>query len=200
MRIRTTVAALATAAALAVPLLPTAAQADAPAGSSDRLTLGQKAARSAQHGTGPAPAIAPGYIRIHSLYQYNTGQCLDADAEAGGNGTRVQVWGCNGQSQQEWLSRSDGSLENVRFPGMCLDADTGRAGGNGTWMQLWQCTGGANQKWFTRANDPSIYNQAYNNNLNTVVDRDTGWGGDGASAQLWQKVNQSQQWWQIVPA
>ncbi|MFJ9453538.1 ricin-type beta-trefoil lectin domain protein [Kitasatospora sp. NPDC101447] len=196
MRIRTTAAVLASAAALAVPLLPTAASAAAPAAPADRLTLGQSAARTPE----AAPALASGYIRIHSLYQVTPGQCLDADANAGGNGTKVQVWGCNGTTQQEWISWDDYSIESVRFRGMCLDADTNGGGNNGTRMQLWQCNGSSQQKWFMRANDLAIYNQRFNNNLNTVVDRDTNVRGDGARAQLWAKNFQSQQWWQIAGA
>ncbi|MFI6155573.1 RICIN domain-containing protein [Kitasatospora sp. NPDC051170] len=195
MRIRIAVAALAGAAALAVPLLPTTAQASA-APAPDRLTFAQAAARSA----GQTPGLTAGYVRFRSLYGPTPGQCLDADATNGGNGTKVQVWGCNGTTQQEWYSWDDYSLESARFPGMCLDADTNGGGNNGTRLQLWQCNGTSQQKWFLRANDLAIYNQRFNNNLNIVVDRDTNTPGDGAQVQLWQKNFQSQQWWQVTGA
>ncbi|MDH6108169.1 hypothetical protein P3T36_007106 [Kitasatospora sp. MAP12-15] len=190
MRIRTTVAALATAAALAAPLLATSAQAATPAGVTGRLTLGQNAAHRSGAATGT-------YVRINSLYRVTPGQCLDADATNGGNGTKVQAWGCNGSTQQEWISWDNYSIESVRFPGMCLDADTNGGGANGTRLQLWQCNGSTQQQWFMRSGDLAIYNERFNNNLNTVVDRDANVPGNGAQAQLWQKNFQSQQWWQI---
>ncbi|MFD8599374.1 RICIN domain-containing protein [Kitasatospora sp. NPDC059646] len=196
MRLRTTAVLLAAAAALAAPLLPATAQAAAPTTAGADLTLGRNAV-----GVRPGAATVTGtYIRIHSLYSAVTGQCLDADANNGANGTRVQVWGCNGTTQQEWISWSDYSIESVRFPGMCLDADTNGGGNNGTRLQLWQCNGTTQQQWFMRANDLAIYNQRFNNNLNTVVDRDINLAGNGAQAQLWAKNFQSQQWWQITGA
>jgi hypothetical protein len=163
-----------------------AVRAAVPAGG---LTLGQVIGGSTMTAT---------YIRIQSLYATTPGQCLDADATNGGNGTKVQAWACNGSDQQEWRSWGDYSVESVKFPGMCLDADTNGAGNNGTKVQLWQCNSTSQQEWFMRNNDLAIYNGAFNNNLNTVLDRDTRWQGDGAPAQLWQKNFQSQQWWQIV--
>ncbi|MFJ7907256.1 ricin-type beta-trefoil lectin domain protein [Kitasatospora sp. NPDC096204] len=148
-----------------------------------------------------AGALTAGlYVRIYSLYQGTPGQCLDADATAGGNGTRVQVWGCNGTTQQEWYLSTDGSLQNVRFPGMCLDADTNGGGADGTRVQLWQCNGTTQQKWYHPSGDLAIYNYRYNNGNNTVLDRDINVAGDGARTQLWGKNFQSQQWWDIRTA
>ncbi|WP_369362672.1 RICIN domain-containing protein [Streptomyces sp. CG4] len=170
------------------------------------LTAGQVAAGAhtkvlhrAASGVTPA-AVLQGVVVIDSLYTVTPGQCLDADATNGADGTRVQAWRCNGSAQQEWYSYSDGSLENVKFPGMCLDADTGGAGNNGTRVQLWQCNGSTQQDWFFRSGDLAMYNLRFNNNLNTVLDRNATITGDGAPAQLWQKNFQSQQWWKPVLA
>ncbi|MEV4740655.1 ricin-type beta-trefoil lectin domain protein [Streptomyces sp. NPDC049555] len=143
------------------------------------------------------PQAWPGVVRIASLYQPTPGQCLDADANAGGNGTKVQVWQCNKSAQQAWISWGDGSLESVRFRGMCLDADTNGGGRNGTRVQLWQCNGSAQQRWYTYSGDLAVYNGLFYNNRNTVLDRDTNVPGDGAQAQLWGKNFQSQQWWRV---
>ncbi|WP_037604476.1 RICIN domain-containing protein [Streptacidiphilus rugosus] len=179
------------------------AQASMPAGG---LTAGQLAdgahtelLRGATSAVTPS-AVLQGVVVIDSLYTVTHGQCLDADATNGGNGTRVQAWACNGSTQQEWYSYSDGSLESVRFPGMCLDADTNGAGNNGTKVQLWQCNGSTQQDWFFRSGDLAMYNLRFNNNLNTVLDRNATIPGNGAPAQLWQKNFQSQQWWKPVLA
>ncbi|WP_327071365.1 RICIN domain-containing protein [Kitasatospora sp. NBC_01302] len=147
------------------------------------------------------PAAGPvSYVRIYSLYRPTPNQCLDADATNGGDGTRVQAWACNGSTQQEWLLSTDGSLQNVRFPGMCLDADTNGAGNNGTRVQLWQCNGTTQQEWYHPSGDLAIYNVRFNNNNNTVLDRNATVAGNGAPAQLWAKNFQSQQWWDIRTA
>ncbi|MCD9145014.1 RICIN domain-containing protein [Streptomyces albireticuli] len=141
--------------------------------------------------------IRAGVVRIASLYGPTPGQCLDADANAGGNGTKVQVWKCNLSAQQAWISWESGALESTRFRGMCLDADTNGAGRNGTKAQLWECNGSSQQQWYTFAGDLAVYNGRFFNNGNTVLDRDNNVPGDGAWAQLWEKNFQSQQWWRV---
>ncbi|WP_171162940.1 RICIN domain-containing protein [Streptomyces sp. I05A-00742] len=141
--------------------------------------------------------VRAGVVRITSLYGPTPGQCLDADANAGGNGTKVQVWKCNLSAQQAWISWENGALESSRFRGMCLDADTNGGGHNGTRVQLWQCNGSAQQRWFTLSGDLAIYNNLYYSGGDTVLDRDNNVPGDGARAQLWGKNYQSQQWWRV---
>ncbi|MFF4185273.1 RICIN domain-containing protein [Streptomyces sp. NPDC001691] len=199
-------AALATtAAAMAVgALAPGTVQAAEPTVHQLNWSKGQTVAapdsvHMAQGITG-APAATGVYARIYSLFRTTPNQCLDADATAGGNGTRVQAWGCNGSTQQEWIVWTNGSIESVRFRGMCLDADLNGGGANGTRVQLWQCNGSTQQQWYHPSGDLAIYNVRFNNNDNTVLDRDATNTGNGARAQLWAKNFQSQQWWDIRTA
>ncbi|GAA2974822.1 RICIN domain-containing protein [Actinokineospora diospyrosa] len=181
-------------AAVALPLLTTTPGSASPTtGSAERLPVG---ATLASGKSTSAPA-ASAWVRIRSLYG-NKDQCLDADANAGGNGTRVQVWTCNGSSQQAWLTYSDSyRLVNGRF-GRCLDADLNGGGANGTKLQLWDCNGSTQQSWYRRGGgDVALYNIRFSNNDNTVVDRDANQPGNGARAQLWVKNFQPQQWWVI---
>ena len=156
-------------------------------------TLGQAAGhRSAKSASSAASAV----ITVNSLYKVTPGQCLDADITGGGqNGTKVQVWACNGSTQQQWVSWDDYSMESVKYPGMCLDADLNGNGSNGTKIQLWACNGSTQQQWEVFANDLAFYNVRFYNNGNTVMDRDITVPGNGARAQLWAKNFQSQQWW-----
>ena len=147
------------------------------------------------------PAVAAdrfviGVARFRSLYG-SQGQCIDADANNGSNGTKVQVWTCNGTDQQKWIYWNDYTLESVRFRGMCMDADLNGGGTNGTRIQLWQCNGQPQQYWYTFSNDLAIYNSRFLNNYNTVVDRDITVSGNGARIQLWAKNYQPQQWWRL---
>ncbi|WP_229854407.1 RICIN domain-containing protein [Streptomyces filipinensis] len=78
---------------------------------------------------------------------------MDADATAGGNGTKVQVWGCNGTTQQQWYHPSgDLAIYNVRFNNgnnTVLDRDT-NVPGNGAQAQLWGRNLQSQQWWDIR--------------------------------------------------
>ncbi|MFI1150908.1 RICIN domain-containing protein [Streptomyces sp. NPDC020817] len=126
-----------------------------------------------------------------------TTQCLDVDANGGGNGTVVQVWQCNGTTQQRWYLWNNGALESYRFPGKCLDADLNGAGSNGTKVQIWDCNSTPQQSWSHPSGDRAIYNARFYGGGNIVMDRDANVLGNGARIQLWQKNFQSQQWWDV---
>ncbi len=60
------------------------------------------------------------------------------------NGTKVQLYDCNGTGAQKWTATA-GQLVNP-VSGKCLDA-TGPSSADGTQLQIWSCGGSANQKW-----------------------------------------------------
>ncbi len=71
-----------------------------------------------------------------------SGRCLDVPGASTADGTQVQLWDCNGQTNQTWSSTSAGELRV--YGNKCLDA----AGtGNGAKVQIYSCWGGDNQKW-----------------------------------------------------
>ena len=74
------------------------------------------------------------------------GKCLDDNADAGTDGTHVQLWDCDGSAAQQW-TWTNGTL---RINGKCMDV-TGRGAANGTLVELWDCNGGANQQWVPQA-------------------------------------------------
>ncbi len=73
----------------------------------------------------------------------NGAQCVDDNGLSTANGTKIQMWTCNGGANQAWTVESDGTLQVF---GKCMDI-TGANSGNGTLIELWQCNGGANQQW-----------------------------------------------------
>ncbi|GLF99530.1 RICIN domain-containing protein [Streptomyces yaizuensis] len=97
---------------------------------------------------------AGGYYELRSA---PSGLCLDADwASIGGNGTRMQVWTCQGtdQTNQHWRMRPVTNLPNtfevtVETNNRCLDGDLNSIGWNGGRVLLWNCLGPAqvNQQW-----------------------------------------------------
>ncbi|MFF3286815.1 endo-1,4-beta-xylanase [Streptomyces sp. NPDC003023] len=71
-----------------------------------------------------------------------SGRCLDVPNAATSDGTQVQLWDCNGRTNQQWELTSSGELRV--YGNKCLDA-AGSA--NGAKVQIYSCWGGDNQKW-----------------------------------------------------
>ncbi len=70
--------------------------------------------------------------------------CADDNNGSGTNGTKVQIWTCDGNtSAQNWTVNSNGTLT---IAGGCMDI-TGAKYTSGTLIELWTCNGGANQQW-----------------------------------------------------
>ncbi len=73
------------------------------------------------------------------------GRCLDVTSAGTANGTKLQLWDCNGTGAQTWVAQADGSLKNPNS-GRCMDSPGG-ATANGTRLQIWDCNGTAAQKF-----------------------------------------------------
>ena len=74
------------------------------------------------------------------------GKCLDATGGGTANGTKIEIWDCNGGGNQVWQAYNGGYRNPAS--GRCLD-DPGLSTTDGTQLVLWDCNGGANQKWTT---------------------------------------------------
>ena len=75
------------------------------------------------------------------------GRCLDSDvAGPTHDGTKVQVWQCNGWKNQSWSVGPNGTLRSLQ-DGRCLDEDIAGGTRNGTKVQVWDCNGQDNQQW-----------------------------------------------------
>jgi hypothetical protein len=189
---------------VAVPVVLAVALLSAgPASAGDRTVSPQRAA---------TPAVQTGSYR--NLVNEDSGRCLDADANTiGGNGTKVQLWDCNGQTQQYWLLTPSGQgyqIKNERS-GRCLDADTNTAGSNGGRVQLWDCNGKPQQQWIDYSDwvvDGSTdINSFYTPLVNRCLDADlTTINANGTKVQLWDCRNSlnpvpwNQHWYQAVIA
>jgi hypothetical protein len=102
----------------------------------------------------PAPNSVIKIWNGHAPYR-----CLDADtATIAENGTRIQLWDCNGQPQQRWLVFAypvTGAigLVSMHAPYRVLDLDVHSAGRNSGRVQLWSYNGESQQQW-NRASEP----------------------------------------------
>jgi hypothetical protein len=114
-------------------------------------------------------------------------RCLDVPNQATTNGTLLDIWDCNGGSNQQWTYLSNGELQV--YGSKCLDVP-GHATSAGTRVEIWDCNGGANQQW----------------NLNsdgTVVGRESGLCLDvtgagtanGTAVEIWTCNGGSNQKW-----
>ncbi|MGO1068643.1 ricin-type beta-trefoil lectin domain protein [Lysobacter sp. CA199] len=71
-------------------------------------------------------------------------ECLDISSSGTANGSKVQLWGCNGTGAQKWQHFTDGTLRNPQS-GRCLDVPNGAAV-PGTQLQIWDCNAGNAQR------------------------------------------------------
>ena len=69
---------------------------------------------------------------------------LDITAANCPNGPHVELWTCNGGTNQQCRA-TGGQLINPAS-GKCLDDPNGSTT-NGTQLQIWSCSGASNQKW-----------------------------------------------------
>jgi hypothetical protein len=73
------------------------------------------------------------------------GKCLDVTGKGTVNGTLVELWTCNGGTNQQWTAGAGSSLVGTGS-GKCLD-DPGSTTTDGTQQEIWTCNGGKNQSW-----------------------------------------------------
>jgi endo-1,4-beta-xylanase len=76
-----------------------------------------------------------------------SGRCIDVPNSSTTDGTRVQLYSCNGQANQSWTYTS--SKELRVFGNKCLDA---AGSGNGAAVQIYSCNGQTNQQWNLNSN------------------------------------------------
>ncbi|WP_410589285.1 PQQ-dependent sugar dehydrogenase [Amycolatopsis sp. lyj-23] len=74
-----------------------------------------------------------------------SGRCLDVVGNSTAAKTRVNIYDCNGQTNQAWTFTAAGELR-VYNGAMCLDV-AGQSTTSPADAQIYPCNGGANQKW-----------------------------------------------------
>ncbi|MET7472109.1 non-reducing end alpha-L-arabinofuranosidase family hydrolase, partial [Micromonospora sp. NPDC005599] len=130
--------------------------------------------------TSPPPSGGAGRI-----VGVQSGRCIDVPNSTQTNGTRVQLYDCNGQSNQQWTYTSSKQL--MVYGSKCLDAN-GAATANGTGIIIWDCNGQPNQQWNINSNG-SISGVQSGRCLDV-------WGtGNGQQIQLYDCHGQTNQQW-----
>jgi O-glycosyl hydrolase len=93
--------------------------------------------------SGPPPPPPGG-----SLRGAGSGRCLDVPNQSQANGTQVDIFDCNGGTNQQWTATGSGQL--TVYGTKCLDA-FGHGTAPGTKVGIWDCNGGNNQRWTLNA-------------------------------------------------
>jgi glucose/arabinose dehydrogenase len=133
----------------------------------DAFTLGT--------GTGPIVGLA--------------GKCLDVAGGATADGTKIQLYTCNGTAAQTWTVTPNGTVKAL---GKCLDV-AGGATANGTRAQLWTCNGTAAQNWTGNA-DGSLRNPQSGRCLDVSQNS----SADGQQIHIWDCLGAANQKW-VLP-
>ncbi|GIH15244.1 glycoside hydrolase family 16 protein [Rugosimonospora africana] len=115
------------------------------------------------------------------------GKCVDVAGASTTNGTKVQLYDCNGTAAQQWTVGSDGT---VRALGKCMDvAAAGTA--NGAKVQLYDCNGTNAQKW-TRSGSQFI-----NTGSGKCLDATDQSSANGNQLQIWTCTGAANQQWSV---
>jgi len=117
----------------------------------------------------------------------NSSKCVDDNGLSSANGTKIQIWDCNGGANQSSTVASDGT---VQVYGKCLDI-TGANYGNGTLIELWDCNGGGNQQW--QAVNGTLVNPASGKCLDDPASNTA----NGTQLELWTCNGGTNQQWHV---
>jgi hypothetical protein len=130
------------------------------------------------------------------ITERHTGKCLDVNGAGTADGTKIQLWSCNGTAAQSFELRDLGSgrfnLVNTNS-GKCVDVNASGTA-NGTRVQLWTCNGTGAQS-FTRGATSGGYATFANTNSGRCLDAMDFGTADGTQIQIWDCwADVNQQW------
>ncbi|MGW5556553.1 endo-1,4-beta-xylanase [Micromonospora sp. NPDC003944] len=116
-----------------------------------------------------------------------SGRCVDVPNASTSNGTRVQLYGCNKQTNQAWTYTSGKQLQV--YGNMCLDA---AGSGNGAAVQIYSCHSQTNQQWNVNSNGTI-------SNVQSGRCLDVWSTANGAQIQLYDCHGQTNQQFRLAP-
>ncbi|GAA4605051.1 type 1 glutamine amidotransferase [Actinoplanes octamycinicus] len=116
-------------------------------------------------------------------------KCLDVNGGGSADGTKIQLWTCNGSGAQTW--QISGQVWRNPQSGKCLDVSGGGTA-NGTKVQLWTCNGSGAQNWVAGA-DRTVRNPQSGRCLDVSEVKST----DGQQIHLWDCLGAANQLWTV---
>jgi endo-1,4-beta-xylanase len=126
------------------------------------------------------------------IHAVGSGKCLDVPNLSTTPGTQLDIWDCNGGSNQTWTHTSANQLTVYSGSSqLCLDA-FGNGTAAGTKVDAWTCNGGANQQWNVNSNGTITAAQS-----GLCLDVTGASTADGALVELWTCNGGSNQQWTL---
>jgi alpha-galactosidase len=126
------------------------------------------------------------------IHAVGAGKCLDVPHLSTAAGTQLDIWTCNGGSNQIWTRTPANQLTVYSGSSqMCMDANNNQTT-PGTKVEIWTCDGGANQQWQLNANGTITGVQS-----GLCLDVTGASTANGALAELWTCNGQSNQQWNL---
>lgn len=122
-------------------------------------------------------------------------KCMDVYGSKTGNGTRVQLWDCNDNSNnknQRWVINGY-VLKSYLDISKCLDLKKSNTS-NGTDIHLWGCNGTKAQRWIYDGVSKQI---RYLDNWNKCIDFYNGNTASGTRVQIWDCHSGDAQRWMV---
>ncbi|WP_225848975.1 RICIN domain-containing protein [Streptomyces sp. HPF1205] len=132
----------------------------------------------------PAGSSASGTITSAA-----SGRCLDVNGGTTANGTQLQLWDCNGGSNQRWTYTAGKQL--TVYGNKCLDA-SGQGTSPGTAVIIWDCNGQTNQQWNVNSDGTITGAQS-----GLCLDATGGGTANGTKIDLWTCNGGSNQRWSM---
>jgi len=117
------------------------------------------------------------------------GKCVDVSGSNTADGTKIQLWTCNGTGAQRWTVGTDGTL---RALGKCLDVKSSGTA-NGTITHLWTCNGTGAQQWVEHG-DGTLRNPQSGRCLDAAGNN----SADGTQLHIWDCLASVNQRW-VLP-
>jgi predicted esterase len=157
------------------PYVPPGGSTSTPTGSSTPTTAS------------PTPSTPPTSAAVHAV---SAGKCLDVPNRTTTAGTQLEIWDCNGGTNQQWTHDSSGELSVYSGTSrMCLDASNGQTTA-GTKAVIASCSGASDQQW--KLNSNGTITSAQSGLCLDVTGNST---ADGALVELWTCNGGSNQRW-----
>ncbi|HZP53293.1 serine/threonine protein kinase [Actinocrinis sp.] len=138
----------------------------------------------------PSPSASPSATAPiqATLINAHSNTCMDTAGRIFADGTKEDIWSCNGTPAQSWTLTPAGQLteDGGKY---CLD-DFGLEKNPGTQVVLWSCNGGVNQQWTIQPNGTIL-----SANAGLCIDVSGKGTNDGTPLVLWPcDGSPSQQW------
>ncbi|MEU8233350.1 PQQ-dependent sugar dehydrogenase [Actinoplanes sp. NPDC048967] len=130
---------------------------------------------------GTAPSTGTGPITAAA------GKCVDVNGAGSADGTKIQLWSCNGGANQQWTRNGT----TLRALGKCMGV-AGGATTDGSLVQLSTCTGTGGQNWTAGANGSLV-----NAGSGKCLDANGGSSADGTQLIIWSCHGGTNQRWTL---